>query len=49
MNSDPQYLSISGLLKARPAEEGGERVLYMEASNETTDLAGRARARQIAG
>lgn len=40
MITDPQYLSVSGLLKARPAEEGGERVLYMEASNETTDLQG---------
>lgn len=36
----PQYLCISGLLKARPAEEGGQRYLYMEASNEATDLQG---------
>jgi len=35
-----QFLSIPGLFKARPAEENGERVLYMEASNETTDLQG---------
>lgn len=39
MNRD--YLSISGLfLKASPAEECGERVIYMTASNESTDLQG---------
>lgn len=36
----PSYLCISGLLKARPAEEAGQRLLYMEASNEATDLQG---------
>jgi hypothetical protein len=36
----PSYLCISGLLKARPAEEAGKRFLYMEASNETSDLQG---------
>ena len=34
------YLCISGLLKARPAEEAGQRMLYMEASNEAIDLQG---------
>lgn len=38
--NDGDILSISGLLKARPAEEAGQRVLYMEASNEHVDLQG---------
>lgn len=33
-------LFVSGLFKARPAEEAGERVLYLEASNEHLDLQG---------
>lgn len=33
-----EFLSLTGLLKARPAEEGRERVLYFEASNESPDL-----------
>lgn len=33
-------LFVSGLFKARPAEESGERVLYLEASNEHVDLQG---------
>jgi hypothetical protein len=37
---NPSYLCISGLLKARPAEEAGQRYLYMEASNEALDLQG---------
>lgn len=41
MNTDtPHYLCISGLLKARPVTEGARRFLYMEASNEATDLQG---------
>jgi hypothetical protein len=36
----PSYISLSGLFKARPSEEGDERVLYMEASNEQVDLKG---------
>jgi hypothetical protein len=39
MNQD-DFLFVSGLFKARPAEEAGERVLYMEASNEHVDLQG---------
>jgi len=34
------YLTFPGLLKAMPAEEGGHRFLYMEASNEARDLQG---------
>jgi hypothetical protein len=33
-----EYLSIPDMLKATPSQEGGERFLYMEASNESTDL-----------
>jgi len=40
MTTSTTMLSISGLFKARPAEEGGERLLYMEASNESVDLQG---------
>ena len=36
----PHYLCISGLLKARPVTEGARRFLFMEASNEATDLQG---------
>lgn len=44
-----QYISIHGLFKARPAEEGGGRFLYMEASNESIDLEGeRVLARSLA-
>src|SRR5690606_15077846 len=35
--SVPDYISVGGLLKASPAEEGGERLLYIEASNEDVD------------
>jgi hypothetical protein len=38
--SEHEYLFISGLFKAEAAEEGGERVIYMEASNESVDLQG---------
>lgn len=38
--SETEYLSISGLLKATPSEEGGERLLYIEASNESRDIQG---------
>lgn len=34
------YLFVSGLFKASPAEESGARVLYLEASNEHVDLQG---------
>lgn len=33
----PAYIQVGGLLKASPAEEGGERILYFEASNESVD------------
>lgn len=35
-----EYLFVSGFFKARPAEEAGSRVLYLEASNEHVDLQG---------
>jgi len=37
---DINFLSISGMLKATPHEEGGERFIYMEASNESLDVQG---------
>lgn len=36
----PDFISVPGLLKARAAEEGGERLLYFEASNEDLDAQG---------
>lgn len=33
----PDFLSINEMLKATPAEEGGERFIYFEASNEGVD------------
>lgn len=33
----PEFVSLSGLLKATPATEGEDRVLYIEASNEDPD------------
>ena len=33
----PDYISVGGLLKATPVEEGGERLLFIEASNEDVD------------
>ena len=36
----PDFLSISGLFKATPADEAGERMIYMEVSNETVDAQG---------
>ena len=36
----PDYLSITGMLKATPREEGGERFVYLEASNEGLDQQG---------
>jgi hypothetical protein len=38
MNSD--WLFVSDLFKASPREEGGERLLYLEASNEKVDQQG---------
>ena len=35
-----EFLSIGGMLKARPAEEAGRRYLYIEASNEAVDYQG---------
>lgn len=40
-DSATEYLSFTGFLKAaRPAQEGGERVVYLEASNQARDLQG---------
>jgi hypothetical protein len=36
----PEFLSISEMLKATPSEEGGERFIYLEASNEGVDQQG---------
>lgn len=33
----PKYMALGTLLKAHPAEEGGERIIYLEASNEDPD------------
>ena len=33
----PEYLSIESMLKATPAQEGGHRFIYLEASNEARD------------
>lgn len=38
--SATEYLSIPDMLKATPSEEGGERVVYFEASNEARDQQG---------
>ena len=36
----PEFISITGLLKARPNEQDGQRFLYMEVSNERMDQQG---------
>lgn len=36
----PDFLSIESMLKARPSEEGGQRFIYFEASNEGIDQQG---------
>ena len=36
----PSYLSISQMLKASPVVEGGDRFIYLEASNEALDQQG---------
>jgi len=33
----PEFISVGGLLKATPSEESGDRILYIEASNEDRD------------
>ncbi len=38
--SVPEYMSVSTMLKATPSEEGGDRFLYFEASNEDVDHQG---------
>lgn len=38
--SVPDFLTVGALLKATPVEEGGRRLLYMEASKETSDQVG---------
>lgn len=35
--SVPDFISVSGLLKATPSEENGVRILFLEASNEDID------------
>jgi hypothetical protein len=40
MDALPSYLSISNMLKATPVVEGGDRFIYLEASNEGLDLQG---------
>jgi hypothetical protein len=40
MNAIPDFFSICGLLKASASEEGGERFIYMEVSNEHVDAQG---------
>lgn len=36
----PEFIALGGLMKATPSEEGGQRVLYFEASNEDRDHMG---------
>ena len=36
----PEFFAITGLLKASVQEDGGERFIYLEASNETVDQQG---------
>lgn len=36
----PDFISLTGLLKATPAQEGGERFVYLEVSNENIDATG---------
>jgi hypothetical protein len=38
LDASPSFISIGDLFKATPASEGGERFIYLEASNETRDL-----------
>lgn len=40
LDAVPAYLSISQMLKATPVTEGGERFIYLEASNESLDQQG---------
>lgn len=40
MDTLPNFLSVSQMLKATPATEGGERFIYLEASNQSRDLQG---------
>src|SRR5580704_14596951 len=37
MDTLPSHISISQMLKAMPATEGGQRFVYLEASNESRD------------
>ena len=37
LDAVPSYISVGGLLKASPVEEGDARILYFEASNEDVD------------
>lgn len=40
MNTTLNFIALTGLLKATPRQEAGERYIYMEASNESIDAAG---------
>ena len=35
-----EFIALTGLLKATPRQEGGERLIFMEASNESLDASG---------
>lgn len=36
----PEFLCLDTMMKATPAEEGGERIIYIQASDESTDAQG---------
>lgn len=38
--ADNNFVSVNLMLKATPSEDGGDRIIYCEASNETSDLQG---------
>lgn len=40
LDAVPQFLGVSDMLKATPREEGGVRLVYIEASNEAVDYQG---------
>lgn len=40
LDAVPGYISITQMLKALPSQEGGERFVYLEASNESVDQQG---------
>lgn len=40
LSTIPEYVSFQTLMKATPSEEGGERIIYVEASKESRDQQG---------